>query len=661
MPRAAVRDSELDLSTRVPSFPGVYGAIVIPATRGPVNEPVLVSSDSDFLRKFTPDERIEVGYDVSYFSALAYLQKSDKLWVSRAAHSPLFGGLAVRVSTGATGATGPESFSLSTGLADPTAYVFDSTDITGVAEETSITMTNGASFGATGIAKYFKIHSPDTSYYVWMGVTGVDQTSPGVTGCTAVPVVLESEDTATEVAVKVALALDNLADFVAPVPSTSAFVVTNAALGDVTDATAETSGVSITVNHQGVDASGEDDECMFIHGLNPGDWNTDVYVSCVSYETNPDLVKEESCFILNIFKSGNLAAPVESFLLSRVKGKKDGYGVNVYVEDRIQSSNYVRIINNPAVTGTYPKDISTPINLGGGSDGEAVSDAEMIAAAQKFKNPSDVFFTILLDGGWTNPAYQLELDSITSTRKDSVAILSVPYSAEAGSDTDYLSNVITFRKSTLNLNSSWSALYSPHCKVYDRFNDRNLFVSPDGYAGAIISATAANFELWYPPAGWRRGVVGKVLDLRRRYTDTDMDMLCDNGINPLRYVPGKGIVIWGQKTLLSRPSSLDRLNVRLMIIAVVPAIKEALEDFCFEFNDTATQNDVSSIINRSVERVQTRKGLYGFSVVCDSSNNTPDDIDNYRLNVDLFMSPTKSVEDIRLRTIITKTGADFVV
>lgn len=655
MPRAAVRDSELDLSTRVPSFPGVYGAIVIPAKKGPVGVPVLVSSDSDFLRKFTPSEKVEVGYDVSHFSALAFLQKSDKLWVSRAAKNPLFGGCVIRTNDSTLG-----NHSLVTGLADPTAFTFNaSADQGGATEQVSITLPAGTTFDVDGAGKFFRLSSPTTDYYVWFAVSDGDpannQQDPNVTGATAVPVLVSKDDTDVQVAVKVATALALLADWVVPTPTTATLTATCSVIGDAADATANTSGGSVAVVRQGVDAIHGDEECMFLYGLNPGDWNNDISISLI---TDQLVVKEPDAFIIRVFKE---SVQVEEFMLSRVRGKKDGYNVNIYAEDRIQSSNYVRILNNPGIpSDTAIKAQSAALPLVGGTDGSAVGDADMITAAARFHNKADVFFTLIMDGGWATPAYQLELDTIAVTRRDCVAILSVPYSAEAGSDTDYLNNVIDYRKTILNLNSSWSALYSPHCKVYDRFNDRNLFVSPDGYAAAVISATAANFELWYPPAGWRRGLV-KVLDLRRRYTDTDMDLLADNGINPLRFVPGKGIVVWGQKTLLARPSALDRLNVRLMIVAVIPSIKEALEDFEFEFNDTATQGDISSILNRAVDRVKTGKGVYSFSVVCDSSNNTPEDIDNYRLNIDLFLSPSKAVEDIRLRTIITKTGVDFVV
>jgi hypothetical protein len=117
-----VQIQEIDLSTRVPSFPGVAAGIVIPALKGPVNERVLCTSETQFLRSFTPDERIDVGMDNSYFSALAYLQKSNKLWVVRAApDDALYGGVVVK-----TGVSSGSNYQLVSGLTDPEGFPFES-------------------------------------------------------------------------------------------------------------------------------------------------------------------------------------------------------------------------------------------------------------------------------------------------------------------------------------------------------------------------------------------------------------------------------------------------------------------------------------------------------------------------------------------------------
>ena len=138
-----------------------------------------------------------------------------------------------------------------------------------------------------------------------------------------------------------------------------------------------------------------------------------------------------------------------------------------------------------------------------------------------------------------------------------------------------------------------------------------------------------------------------------------MDYLYENGINPIKFEPGRGIKIWGQKTLLARPSSLDRLNVRLLLITLYPAVKEALQDFLFEINDDSTRAIATAILTSYFDNIKARRGVYAFSVVCDDTNNSPEDIDNYRMNVDIYLQPVKSIEYIPFSFIITRTGVDF--
>ncbi|RLC62269.1 MAG: hypothetical protein DRI01_07145, partial [Chloroflexi bacterium] len=515
-PRVTIR--EWDLSTRVPSFPGLYGGIAIPAKKGPVNKPYLVTSETQLLKTFTPNERVEVGYDLSYYSALAFLQKSNKLWVVRAAKGAKYGGVFLVKSDSAL-----DNYQTPISLVAPEDYMFGADATTWAAS---------------------------TSYEV--GARVVPTTSNGFYyECITAGTSSDTEPTW---------------------PTTIGDTVTD---GDVTWVCA-----------------GSFDACLLVTGCNEGAWNNDIGVKII---TDPDVVKEEGAFIVEVYKKdGAVVELVESFLCSRVPGAKDGYGRNIYVEDATEASNYIRIWDNTAIDSSIlPKAQDEILYLARGDDGDAVTSAEMIQAIDKLSNPDETPLTVLMDGGWAFPEYQMELYKIAENRKDCVAILSTPYSAESSSD--YVTQITNYRKVDLNADTSYAALFTPHVKVYDKFNDRFLYVAPDGYAAAAISETAANYEIWFAPAGPRRGVL-EVLDVRRRFTEGEMDLLYDSGINPIRFKPGKGIAIWGQKTLLARPSSLDRLNVRLLLIVIEPAIKEALEDFLFEFNDAPTRALITAMI-----------------------------------------------------------------
>jgi len=512
---------EVDLSTRVASFAGVYGAIVIPAVKGATDKPQLVTNQTQLLKSYTANEKVEVGHDLSYFSALNYLSKADKLWVHRAINTGYFGGMTAVQST-AVGSSA--SLAGGTNMADPLAFTF-----------------------------------------------------------------------------------------------------------------------------------GADDAILF-YGANEGAWANDIRIKLTSVVDNADLVEPNS-FLVEVFKSSNLNIAIESFLCSRVEGQKDGNGLNMFVEDVLLASDYIRAFSNPLIAGTVNiKSNATVVALADGNDGLAVTDAQMITASDKFLNTAETSVTLLLDGGYATPAYQLNLDTIAQTRGDCVALLSTRYADETSSS--YVADILTYRSTTLNLNSSYSALYTPHVEITDTFNDRQLFISPESYAGTAISLSSSNFEIWYPPAGFTRGVVN-VQDVAVRFTDGEMDTLVNKQINPIRFIPNKGIVIWGQKTLTSRASALQDLNVRLLLIFIEPAIKNALENFLFELNNVNTRTLAKDILDNYLEGIKSRKGVTDYLVVADSTNNSNADIDAGRMNVDIYLKPSRSISEIPVRVVITPNSISF--
>ena len=521
MGAASVNIKEVDLSTRVASFEGVFGAIVIPAKKGRTDKPFFVSSDTQLLSTTTADGAVKVGDDLSYFSALAYLERANKLWVKRAINAAFFGGLVIKED----------------GEAAPNAAIPPASDVA------------------------------DPSAFVMAAV-----------------------------------------------------------------------------------------DALFIHGSSEGAWANDIGIKITTVVDDPDLVEPNS-FLIEVFKASNQVVPEESFLVSRVLGQKDGRGLNMFVEDVLEGSSYIRAISNPLVAETVlPNTQATILDMGDGQDGLAVNDAIMITAVNTFLNKAETNITLLMDGGWATPAFGSAINVICQTRQDCMGILSVPFSDEDAST--YMTDIVSYRKTELNLNTSYAALYTPHLQIQDRFNDRAIWIAPDGHIAGSISFSAQNFEIWFPPAGFRRGVLS-VLDARRRFEDGEMDVLADAGINPIRFIPGKGIVVWGQKTLLARASALDRVNVRLLLIVIEPAIKELLENFLFELNDASVRSIIETKIESYLEGIKARKGVQDFDVVADDTNNTQGDIDANRLNVDIFIKPSLSIEDIPVRVVITPSNISF--
>ena len=438
-----------------------------------------------------------------------------------------------------------------------------------------------------------------------------------------------------------------------------------------------------TVEYKGnTELLGMERKCLLIYACNQGKWSDDIYTKTLHYpycktlecdaehenwtteeEAAADLVKEPDCFLVYVYKrniDGTFTIMEDPWLCSREQDKRDGYGSNVYVEDVLEGSNYVRATNNTAMDDSlYPKDQTTELMMDKGDDGGTVTDTHMLQALNAFENKRNIFVTLLLDGDWATPAYQKQgLLSLCETRQDCFAVLSCPISDEAASDA--VTEILKYRKEELNANSSYGGLFTSHLEIQDEYNNRKIFVAPDGYVGAAISETASNYEMWYAAAGPRRGVL-KVLDVKRRFTEEEMDVLYDNGVNPIDFYLGRGIRIWGQKTLLSRPSALDRMNVRFLLIVIEPAIAEFLEDFLFEFNDFTTRALVTSGIDSYMQNIKTRRGVYDYRVVCSEENNTIEDIDANKMNVWLYIQPVKVAEFIFFRVIITRTGASFSI
>jgi len=602
-PQVMIR--EQDLSTRVPEFPGVYCGIVIPgAKKGLVGVPVLATSESDFLRKFTPEGVIKVGYDLAYYSALTALQKTNKLWVVRPQATGMsIGGCSIEPVT-----SDKVSLPFISGEADPTAHVFDTESFTIV----------GVDPGAYNDDLRIRIYNYKTDEIVSINATTNVLTVTQSWG-SGYPVKISSTGTIP-----------------GGLSSTSTYFVVNVSATTIKLATSYNNAVAGTP--------------VTIDITNTG-------TGVVSIRPAINYTREADTFAIAVYHKSNLNDPIEDiYVCSKVKGTKDGYGRNIYLEDTLQQSNYIRAVDNLLVSDLFVKDQIIPLALSGGSDGSAVTDGQCILALQTLANPDDTRLTVIMDGGRATPNYHLAMIDLCSNRKDCVYILSVPYECEVSSD--YMNKIIEYRKYTLNVNNSYGSLYSSHVLIYDKFNDRDIWISSDGFAAAMISETAANYELWYPTGGFKRGMIN-VKDVRRRFSKGEMDLLYDNGINPIRYAPGRGILFWGQKTLSSRPSSLDRLNVRLLLIVVEPAVAFALEDFIMEQNTPSTRAVATAMVTSYMENIQARKGVSDFYVVCNDSNNTAQDIDNHRMPLFLFVKPVQSIEYIPFTTIITPTGMSF--
>ena len=209
-----------------------------------------------------------------------------------------------------------------------------------------------------------------------------------------------------------------------------------------------------------------------------------------------------------------------------------------------------------------------------------------------------------------------------------------------------------------SFDSSYVATYYPWVQIRDVDNNTYVWTPPSVVVSGVIAQNDALAHEWFAPAGLNRGITDAV-QVKSRLTLAERDDLYEARINPIATFPGQGICIWGQKTLQIKPSALDRVNVRRLLIAVKKFIASATKFLVFEQNNAATRNRFLGIVNPYLESVQQRSGLSAFKVVMDDSNNTPDLVDRNIMYGQIFLQPTRTAEFIILDFNISPTGAAF--
>jgi hypothetical protein len=238
--------------------------------------------------------------------------------------------------------------------------------------------------------------------------------------------------------------------------------------------------------------------------------------------------------------------------------------------------------------------------------------------------------------------------------------------AEGRQDTFYVMDsnaagdtLATVANQVISIDSSYTATYWPWVRIVNPANNVPTWVPPSVVVPGVLSFNDAIAAPWYAPAGLNRGGLTSVTDTYKRLSQSDRDTLYEARINPIANFPNEGVVIWGQKTLQARPSALDRVNVRRLLIAVKKFIASSTRYLVFEQNTNATRNRFLNIVNPYMEQVRAKQGLYAFRVVMDATNNTPDLIDQNILYGQIFLQPTRTAEFIVLDFNIQPTGASF--
>jgi hypothetical protein len=369
--------------------------------------------------------------------------------------------------------------------------------------------------------------------------------------------------------------------------------------------------------------------------------------------------------------TGTAGTVLEKFAgVSKASDATDSVGRSNYYRTVInQRSQYVWWTGHPAAVAnnwgtlsnsvTYSSDATSgesTVTLTLGANG-TTDDADLQTAFALFANDELVDVNLIFVGSASATVGDYVIDNVAEIRKDCMVFVS-PAAASVldnvGSEaTSIVAEVASYTRSSFAVfDSGWKYMYN-------RYYDQYVWVPCNGDIAGLCASTDNVADPWFSPAGYNRGAIKNAVKLAYSPNKTDRDTLYKAGVNPVVGFPGSGIVLFGDKTLLEKPSAFDRINVRRLFITLEKAIATAAKFQLFEFNDAFTRAQFKNLVEPFLRDVQGRRGIYDFRVLCDETNNTSQIVDSNQFVADIFIQPAKSINFIQLNFVATRTGIAF--
>lgn len=332
-------------------------------------------------------------------------------------------------------------------------------------------------------------------------------------------------------------------------------------------------------------------------------------------------------------------------------------GTSAYFKEVInRKSNWLFVAKASLLTGD-----NDGFALAGGLDGAAISEGNRQTGYALFLDTEEVDVALVFAAGGGLSTMQYILEDLAEVRRDCVAFLS-PLSTDVVnvlSPTDALENVLTTRTSIGSSNGGFGFMDSAYKLMYDRYNDVNRWVPLNGDCAGLMSKTSNDLDAWWSPAGLNRGLFKNCQKLSWKQDKTIRDKLYASGVNPCVIFKNVGPVLLGDKTLQTRPSAFDRINVRMLFNVIEKAIATAAKYYLFEFNNPFTRSRFRNQLIPYLKDIQGRQGIDKFEVICDETNNTPQVISSNEFVATIFIVPVYSINAINLNFVAMKTGTNF--
>lgn len=358
--------------------------------------------------------------------------------------------------------------------------------------------------------------------------------------------------------------------------------------------------------------------------------------------------------------------------ISKASTSRKSDGTNNYYKDVLNTnSRYVWWMDHPAdgtnwgtaePATTYDSlSLAVDISFIGGADDFNATDGQLQSAFEIFANDETYDISLLPIGKASANVAEYVISNVAEVRKDCVVFVS-PQDATTGevivsTGSNGAEKIVAYRD--LLPSSSYAVMDSGFKYQYDRYNDKYRYVPLNADIAGLCARTDFTNDPWFSPAGFNRGQIKSVVKLAFNPGQVERDTLYKAGINPVVSFPGQGTVLYGDKTLLAKPSAFDRINVRRLFIILEKAISTAAKFQLFEFNDEFTRAQFRNLVEPFLRDVQGRRGITAFQVICDQTNNTPEIIDSNRFVGDIYVRSNRSINFLQLNFVAARSSVSF--
>ena len=685
-----VQVNEVDLTNVVPAVATSIGAICGPFQKGPVSSVTDISSEEQLVKVFGKPNSDNFEF---FFTAANFLQYSDSLKVVRAESAvtnAVASGSSVLIrdtdhysasyasgqgSSGEWAARSAGTWGNSIGVSIcATANAYEQTAVTTTSAEEAAAQTVISVTDADVINVGDLVNFGETEGYEYE-VTARDTTS----GAETITIKLKDDPNGQGLQSTISSGTNirrrwRFYDLFDGAPGTSSWATQNGrgTADELHVAVYDTTG---DITGFDVDSNGERTNAV-IETFGRLSKNPSAKTSQGNNNYYADVIYRQSEFVFwmdHNTTGENWGTDVDgaagTIILNGTDGSSSNAGDNVILDSSAAGRADVESnITLESGTSAYSVlDTPTKNELSGGTDDYSVSAGELKTGYGKFEDTESLDVNLVLggpgggagDSASDQDTHVTMITDLVEKRRDCVGFVS-PYRAATVNVTSSVTQTSNVKTAfDLCPSSSYMVFDSAYKYMYDKYNDVYRFVPMNGDTAGLCAFTDRVADAWFSPGGYNRGNVRGAIKLSYNPTKADRDILYRARVNPIVNFPGQGVVLFGDKTALTKPSAFDRINVRRLFLVLEKAIATASKFQLFEFNDEFTRAQFRSLVEPFLRDVQGRRGITDFSVVCDASNNTGFVIDRNEFVADIFIKPARSINFITLNFIATRTGVAF--